>query len=83
MAVHHHYPLDSWTALRLQRGVEVLHRLGPRATAGYLDELTRLIGGLPAALTLLNEYERRLSPDMLRVTGGDRFPPRPMRAVPR
>ena len=71
------------TRLHLQRGCEHLHRLGPRATAELLAEVDRRIGGMTCILGLLTEYERRLTPEMLRRTGGDRFPPRPLRAVPR
>jgi hypothetical protein len=60
--------------LRLQRGVEYLHVLGPRATFEYLAEVSARIGGMPAMLGILADYERRLTPNMLRVTGGDRFP---------
>lgn len=82
MAAYPHN-LDHLTALRLQRDVEHLCALGPRATAEFLVDLTDRIGGLPAALALLAEYERRLTPDMLRATGGDRFPQRPLHLVPR
>ena len=75
--------LDQFTALRVQRGVEHLHRLGPRATAEFLGDVADQIGGMPAIVALLAEYERRLSPAMLRAAGGDRFPPRRLRAVPR
>jgi hypothetical protein len=75
--------LDPLTALRLQRGCESLHRLGPRATAELLAEVAGKIGGLPAIVGLLSEYERRLSPEMLSAVGADRFPPRCLRAVPR
>jgi hypothetical protein len=74
--------LDPFTALRLQRGAEHLHRLGPRATAEFLAEIAAQIGGMPAVLGLLVEYERRLSPEALRLVGGDRFPPRPLRVAP-
>ncbi len=73
-------PLD---ALRLQRGSEHLHRLGPRAFDGFLRDLAARIGGMPASLALLAEYEQRLSPEMLTATGGNRFPPPPLRSVPR
>jgi hypothetical protein len=75
--------LDYLTRLRLQRGAEHLHLLGPRALAEFLVELASQIGGLPATLTLLVEYEGRLTPAMLRLTGGDRFPARRLRVVPR
>lgn len=74
--------IDPFAALRLQRGVEHLAQLGPRAIAEFLVELAGQIGGLPATLALLAEYERRLTPAMLRLTGGDRFPTRRLRAVP-
>jgi hypothetical protein len=67
--------LDPFTGLRLQRGCEHLHRLGPRATAELLAEIDRRIGGMAAILGLLTEYERRLTPEMLHRVGGDRFPP--------
>ena len=75
----HLHPL---TRLRLQRDVEHLHALGSRATAEFIVDLTERIGGLPAALALLAEYERRLTPAMVRLAGGDRFPPRPLHPVP-
>jgi hypothetical protein len=73
------HPLDR---LHLQRRVEHLHALGPRATAELLVDLADRIGGMPAILGLLAEYQQRLTPDMLRATGGDRFPTRRLRAVP-
>jgi hypothetical protein len=75
--------LDPFTSHRLQRGSEHIAQLGPRALAEFLVELASQIGGLPATLALLAEYERRLTPAMLRLTGGDRFPTRRLRAVPR
>jgi hypothetical protein len=74
--------LDPLVRLRLQRGVEHLHSLGPRATAELLAEVGHCIGGMPAIMRLLGEYEQRLSPQMLRAVGGHRFPPRPLRLVP-
>lgn len=74
--------MDPFATVRLQRGTEHLHRLGPRVIAEFLLELAGKIGGLPAATALLVEYER-LSPRLIRATGGDRFPPRPLRSVPR
>jgi hypothetical protein len=75
--------IDPFTALRLQRGVEHLHRLGPRATSELLMEVANRIGGLPTMLPVLAEFERRLTPEMLRATGGDRFPPPRLQVVPR
>jgi hypothetical protein len=69
--------------LRLQRGSEHLQRLGARANAELLAKFAGQIDRLPATLTLLSEYERRLTPATLRLTGGDRFPPGHLRMVPR
>ena len=48
--------LDPFTRRRLQRGVEHLHQLGPRATAEFLTEVADHIGGLPAIIGTLLEY---------------------------
>ena len=69
--------------MRLQHGAEHLHRLRARATAELLAEVATRIGGMPAILAILAEYQARLTPEMLRVTGGDRFPSRPLRQVAR
>jgi hypothetical protein len=74
--------LDPLDQVRLQRGAAHLHCLGPRATLEFLLELAGKIGGMPATLGLLIEYQRK-SPALLRATSGDRFPPRPLRSVPR
>lgn len=74
---------DPFTSLRLQRGAEHLHRLGARATAELLAEVANQIDGLPCIVGLLAEYERRLTPELLRATGGDRFPAPWLREVPR
>jgi hypothetical protein len=73
--------IDPLDRLRLQRGAQHLHRLGARAVAGYIEDLAARIGGMPAALKLLCEYEQRLTPELIRATGGDRFPPQPLREV--
>jgi hypothetical protein len=75
-------PTDPFIAVRLQRGAEHLHRLGARATAELLAEVGNRIGGMPAIIGLLTEYEQRLTPEMLHAVGGDKFPRR-IRAVPR
>ena len=72
-------PLDR---MRLQRGAEHLHTLGPRAVAELLAEVAQSIGGTPCILDRLQKYER-LRPAVVRATGGDRFPPGPVRPVPR
>ncbi len=65
---------DSFTRnpLRLQYLARTLHRLGARAVFEFLSETLRdpagdLVGRLEAYAAL--------SPDQLRVTGGDQFPP--------
>lgn len=73
-------PLDRQ---RLHRGAAHLHTLGPRAVAEFLAEMAQRIGGAPCILDQLAEYERRMNPDFIRVAGAHRFPPRPLRAVPR
>ena len=44
---------------RLDHGAEHLHRLGARATADFLTELAGTIGGQPAIMRLLAEYQNR------------------------
>jgi hypothetical protein len=75
--------LDPLSRLRLQRGVEHLHALGSRATAELLAEVADRIGGMPAIMGLLTEYQQRLSPQMLRAISGHRFPLRPLCVVSR
>lgn len=67
-------PLDR---MRLERGTRHLHALGPRATAALLATLAERIGGAPVMLGLLAEYDR-LTPNMIRAAGADRFPPQPL-----
>jgi len=74
--------LDSFSQRRLQRGAEHITHLGSRVVAEYLAEVSETIGGLPAILRLLGEYEHRLNPAVLRATGGDRFPRRRLVEVP-
>jgi hypothetical protein len=73
-------PLDR---LRLQRGTEHLTSLGDRAVAEFLAEVGDRTGEMPCILLLLGEYQRRLTPAMMAATGGNRFPPRALQAVPR
>ncbi len=73
-------PLDR---MRLESGAIHLHACGPRAIAEFLAEIGATIGGTPCIMGKLEQYKRRLSPELLRAVGGDRFPPRPLRVVPR
>jgi hypothetical protein len=75
--VVHLQPIDR---LRLQRGAEHLHNLGPRAQAEFLAELAARIGGMPACLSLLAEYQN-LTVQKVRTVRADRFPPRALRQV--
>jgi len=68
--------------MRLDRGAEHLNKLGSRALAEFLVELSATIGGMPATLRLLAEYQNRLDPTLLRAAGGHRMPPRRPCAVP-
>lgn len=77
------YYLDPFTRHTLERGSAHLRRLGDRAIAEFLAEISARIGGLPAVLQVLSEYEERLTPEMIRLVGADRFPSLPLRAVPR
>ncbi len=72
------HPLDQ---ARLHRGAEHLHLLGPRAVAEFLTDFCGRIGGLPACMSLLNEYGR-LSPGQVRAAGGDRPLRRMLSTVP-
>lgn len=73
-------PLDR---MCLERGAQHLHDLGARATAEFLIDVAEHIGGMPCILGRLEEYRWRLTPEMIRAVGADRFPPRQLRGVPR
>jgi hypothetical protein len=68
--------------LRRQRQVEAIPNLGTRVVFELLDELDRHHG-------LADDLDRRLAkyavidPAALGAAGGDRFPPPPIREVPR
>lgn len=68
--------------LRLQRGAEHVHMLGARAVAKLLAQVAREGRDLPATLDLLDGWRAGLSPEMVRVAGGDRFPRRVLLQVP-
>lgn len=65
-------PLDR---LRLERGAQRLHALGPRAVAELLAEVGQHTGARPFILARLAAYGR-LTPAQVRSAGADRFPPR-------
>lgn len=72
-------PLDH---LRLQRGVQHLCSLGPRAVAELLAEVAERAGCGVCILDLLARYGE-LTPAMVGAAGGDRFPPRPLHLAER
>ena len=80
--MHFPYQMTPLDRQRLDRGAEHLHGLGARATAEALATLAARIGGVPALLAVLAEYEA-LTPGMVRAASGDRFPHRPLRLVER
>ncbi len=59
--------------LKRQREVEYLHRLGPRAIGEMLREVAN-----GEDLDRAIEAYQRLTPDLLKAVGGDRFPPLPI-----
>ena len=69
-------------AIRFRRQALHLHALGPRAVAEILVEIARQADCASVILELLAEYEDRLTPDMLHMVGGDRFPRRVPLMVP-
>ncbi|MGI4943474.1 MAG: hypothetical protein ACRYHQ_23395 [Janthinobacterium lividum] len=71
-------PIDT---LRLQRGAQHVHDLGPRAVAEMVAHVAREGLDLAGALDLMDRWRAGLSVEMVAVTRGDRFPPRPLREV--
>ena len=68
--------------LRRQRLVECLHRLGPRPTFELVDELARRHPDIADDLDRrLAAYTERLTPELLRAVGANRFPASPLRIV--
>ena len=69
--------------LRLKRGLAHLDRLGPRAKAEFWIEFAGRAGTMPAMLRLIDEWEQRLTPAMVKAAGADRQLRRPLSVVPR
>ena len=67
---------DAVAGLRRQHQIEHVHRLGPRAVGELLHEVDAG-ADLDSAL---DAYER-LTPDLLKAVGGDRFPALPISEV--
>ena len=70
--------MPNFNDMRRQRGVEFLSKQPPRVLDGFFRDLEARIGGTPAILELMAEYEQRITLPKLRASGGDRFPPRPL-----
>ena len=49
---------NTLTRVRLQRGAQHPYAPGPSALAGFIEDLSVRIDGLPAAVGLLAEYEQ-------------------------
>jgi hypothetical protein len=56
-------------------GAQHLCTLGSRPTAEFLAELGRVYGISGEILERLNRWRDRLTPELVRAVGGDRFPP--------
>ena len=67
----------------LRRGVEHVVKLGDRALCELLAEAAQDRCDLPSLLARLGEWRERLTPEMVQVTGADRFAPACLRDVAR
>ena len=65
----------------LQEGVRLARSLPDRALAELLLDLAEKRADVPEMLRTLTAWRERLTPSMVAVAGGDRFPPRPIRQV--
>lgn len=68
--------------LRLQRGAQHVHDLGPRAVAEMVAHVAREGLDLPGALDLMDRWRDGLSVEMLAAARGDRFPRHVLLQVP-
>lgn len=68
--------------LRLQRGAQHVHDLGPRAVAEMVAHVAREGLDLPGALDLMDRWRAGLSVEMMAAARGDRFPRRALLQVP-
>ena len=67
----------------LRSGVEHVTNLGSRALCELLAEAAQDRCDLPSLLVRLREWRERLTPEMMQVSGGDRFAPAPLHEVAR
>lgn len=73
---------DADRLMRRRHVVDRVHALGPRALGELLAELARRHPEIAEDIDdRLAAYADRLTPEMLRATGGDRWPASPLRAV--
>ena len=62
------------TEPRFQRGADYLHSQGERALGHFLAELAEYHGIEADTVERLDEWYRRLSPELVAAVGGDRWP---------
>lgn len=67
---------------RMEHHAALVHALGPRVLLELVLEIAAANDAIPDAADRLAAYAT-LTPAMLRAAGGDRFPPRRPRLVPR
>ena len=67
----------------LRSGVEHVVNLGNRALCELLAEAAQDRCDLPGLLARLREWREHLTPEMMQVTGGNRFAPAPLHEVAR
>ena len=67
----------------LSSGVEHVVNLGNRAVCELLAEAAQDRCDLPSLLARLRDWRERLTPEMMQVTGVDRFAPAPLHEVAR
>ena len=67
----------------LRSGVEHVVNLGTRAMCELLPEAAQDRCDLTSLLARLREWRERLTPEMMQVTGGNRFAPAPLHEVAR
>ena len=67
--------IDPQLRLPIEAGILYLWSLGPRAVSEFTIDLLDPVGELPLLLRELDRW-RRLTPAMVRMTGGDQFPHR-------
>ena len=67
--------IDPELRLPIEAGMLHLHSLGPRAVSEFTIGLFEPVGELELLLRELDRW-RRITPAMVRMAGGDRFPRR-------